>query len=1784
MDFDVDQELESNTEYHRVVAALSPSEKQRFFGTAFDLQHRLSTKRAYRRALAKLSPAAKLRLLEELRKRSQQQRGSRRSAKLPVAVDGFRGVQPRPTPNKQKKRSTRAVLDAQRFGGRATAGGVNYEVRVAAFIAAKMLCGGSCSVWDGISGADIGAVTLQAPEPVDDIVVDLLSGVDARAFISAKKRSASIALTKKNPTFTGTIAAFVRQFIKLSPTARMSSRLIWAIPSAASRGATHGLASVLDTHRNEAGDDSISAFLSRREVGEKKALKSFLSAATSWWRKETKKQPTDQELRSFLRAVHVEVYDFGVGNHHERKAEEDIRNHVVADTAQAHQAWQKLESFFAEANQRGIRITPASLRQVLIAGGVRLKSPPDYARDIARLQDWTTRNLARLKEHTMLRFGAKPGDAVHIDRAKELSALLAGLKSGNLLIVGEPGCGKSGLIHRVVEKLQSDDLPVVLLLAEEVFGRDWKGSANVPGIEHALDEVLANWPSGERGFLITDALDAVRDFETNKALRRLLRDVQEGQSGWTVVASVREFDLKSGQQLREAFPGIGVEGHASSDFANVSHFYLRGLSEKELDDLAACRGEIRPFIDSARKSPKSGRIHHSPFYLRLGAELLRDGVAPTRLADWVSPAVLLRKFWDARIREEPGAAEREAALKGICRQMVDTRRMTVSLKELSLGTAERCAVDELRRRGILNTPSLPYGTRVGDDEIRFTHHLLHDYAIARSLIPETPVPFCDFAIRQPLLPIFYRQSFMFALEELWDASDGRQSFWECALKLESVPKLHGITRILAPILAARRVESLTDLQPLLTAVFAAPEADSPPQKALRHLASGLQDADADAIRAGATAWSAFAEKLASLLPASASIEGPLVHVLARLNAVGAAKDPVERLALNAAARGLLAHHISKEVSRGWRYAALVAIETICRTFSVARDESERASLTLLTPERLKAFPHDDLFDLANNLKHLHGEGEAVVLRLFEAAFSTEPKPGQWEQFGTAILPMSVQSSDQWNSIHYSLAEYYESQNGENAALMTEIACIAWNAVSRRHEEGRSREEQVLATVEFRGTQCPIVEDYGHIWGRGFEHEENRILSHFEKLLHEWAAAGDVSRLNAALDAFARRNRTSLMWTVFMDAGAEQPATLGTKLESVLAEPVFLYHPDYAYSSTALIGALHKLEDPARRQRLEKLVLDLPSVIRSRRPDSWQDGQPSSWVQHAQDRLLGALDEQNIVLTELRTLWRERQAANALGINVRPPRPEVISHTFSDEELLERRGISLQDAANKDLFRLREELKAFQGRDNNPVNVREIQRHWPLIAQCERALQRYAKAQPKMAEELWGHLVAACESIVRHAKWPRTSQRWRTVRRILLKAANDPVPQPDDDTDKDEDRLPTWGWPSPRLDAARALPVLALRIGNVDELVAAALRRFCVDKSYPLRLNFAERLAALAQPSPELMWELIDRMINEEKRFSVLEAVLFSLDRLWTNAPKKVKQRLQIITQRAMESAPDKSHVYETLAHIHLFHFLRTGDTECEAFIDGLIAECDSQRGIGALLPQLHTCRAGGWLTAGDAVNFDAQADAVRARTWSFFSKLLTAAQVKLQQHRDALRQLYERGQQDSEPFKQIKEKNERTARLVDAIGMQLYFASGAFDEKRNKDEERLTPVQLRRFWREAAPLLTALASEPHPHTTYQLIQTLDHLLLCAPSEIFLLATEAIRNSSAVAGFQHESLAVGEVVKLIQHALADHRDIFQAEAGRESACLDALLAALDVFVEAGWAEARQLTHRLEEIYR
>lgn len=890
-----------------------------------------------------------------------------------------------------------------------------------------------------------------------------------------------------------------------------------------------------------------------------------------------------------------------------------------------------------------------------------------------------------------------------------------------------------------------------------------------------------------------------------------------------------------------------------------------------------------------------------------------------------------------------------------------------------------------------------------------------------------------------------------------------------------------------------------------------------------------------------------------------------------------------RKSLNTAGRALLRSHVSKPVSQGWRYSAKTAIDTICKTYSAAAGESASALLELMTTERLTQFPHDDLFDLAHAIKFLGPEGDGIVLRLFEAAFEAEPEPGQWEQFGSAILPMRIQTSDQWNSIHYSLAEYYAQRNSDNAALMAEVACRAWNAVVRRRRDRRQRKGESLVRVTFRGVECDLPEDYSDIWGRDFAHEENRILSRFEVLLRQWANDNDVSRIEAALDVVARRNHTSLMWALLMEIGAKHPQSLGHRLRSLLTEPMCLYRHSYADAAAELLAALHKVGGHTEREELERLILALPIKIRTRHPDSWHDGKPLPWVIHSENQLLAGLQKENIVLSETRDLWMKRNAADELQGARGRRGSEITRHTYSNEELIERRGVNLSDPANAEMFRLREALKPFAATSAS-FTLGDIEREWSLIDLSEETVSQYRTALPEMSEELWGYLVSACANIAQHADWRETDERWQTIRRILLKASKDGVPPPDG-PDSKGDSCSGWGWPAPRIDAATGLPRLLAHLGGLDEEVAFAIRALSRDGSDAVRFNVATVLPVLAKSAPDLMWEMIDSFVADEHHFTVLDAVVHSLDWLWDELADQVFECIQKIDSRIRsEGAPPDHSIHETLARCFLFQFLRTGHSDCEKYVTDLIAGCGELRATKAILPQLHVCRDGGWMTAGDPEKPDEKIDALRTRTWRFLLDLLNTVHARLQAARKHWLELKQTGRNDdSAEVKQNQGNIEQLAQIVDGIASELYFASGAYAEKQNKNEEKLALAQTGRFWTDAAPLLKALAAEPHPHTAYEVVQTLHHLLPYSPEEVFLLAAESIRTSST-AGFQFESLAVPVVVKIVQRVLADHRDILKTHNGTESPALTALLEVLDIFVEAGWAEARSLTHRLEEIYR
>ena len=151
-----------------------------------------------------------------------------------------------------------------------------------------------------------------------------------------------------------------------------------------------------------------------------------------------------------------------------------------------------------------------------------------------------------------------------------------------------------------------------------------------------------------------------------------------------------------------------------------------------------------------------------------------------------------------------------------------------------------------------------------------------------------------------------------------------------------------------------------------------------------------------------------------------------------------------------------------------------------------------------------------------------------------------------------------------------------------------------------------------------------------------------------------------------------------------------------------------------------------------------------------------------------------------------------------------------------KRVIEQRGIDLNKPENEEMFHLREALKPFpdlltrrrklltRGRTHGTADS-------AMRARFEAA--RYTTQHPAMANELSGPPRYACENIGDVTSWPKTDESWKKILLILLKASTDPHACGDNSNDTKDDGWPSWGWPAPRLDAARGLPISALTASN-----------------------------------------------------------------------------------------------------------------------------------------------------------------------------------------------------------------------------------------------------------------------------------------------------------------------------------------------------------------------------------
>jgi hypothetical protein len=707
--------------------------------------------------------------------------------------------------------------------------------------------------------------------------------------------------------------------------------------------------------------------------------------------------------------------------------------------------------------------------------------------------------------------------------------------------------------------------------------------------------------------------------------------------------------------------------------------------------------------------------------------------------------------------------------------------------------------------------------------------------------------------------------------------------------------------------------------------------------------------------------------------------------------------------------------------------------------------------------------------------------------------------------------------------------------------------------------------------EFDGRQAVIRADLSAIWDAGHTSHRDAIkmLDMFETFLGQLATNTEAEKdRHAVLQVLVRENRLAVLWRRVLACGAAAPTTLGLEIRSLAwAVPILT-----GFDTTTEVGnylrAVFGILDVPDRKQIERAILTIPDRV---------DQNQREPAEHDRNRLLGCLSPEAIVTDEARLLFHTLIDQGGVPPNAPPIQfSGWMGKPFGEREYLARTGVPVDEEPNRRMQVLEQPVKEFAAKYMNatpPEN--EIEPLLPTLRALHTALQHanVEGVHPKQCDYAWDSLAEACERIATVGDLSCETEVGAFVRDVLLEAANYPEPVHYPERDGHFDDHPSWSKPAARIPAAMGLTGLARHQSCTDNAILGTIDRLSRDPVPAVRFQVISRLLALYRTAPDLMWTILECVCHTELSRGVLQGLLGDpLPRLAGPHADRVASLVQTVFDRIIDGVGAKK-VREACVSIFTSLFVWQNHPLCRGIVFSIAdkpAEFIDE--TLRIVADLRDVMRHGPVKAGNL-----EQDQVRHRAFALTQRVLqsTVADFRAVE-----------ASHDGIPLESWSEKEKEQTRalthLVDTIGREIYFASGAFDDKRTggnaaetvpNEEERL------RFLSDAGPILDDLADLGFPSLVHHLLKTLEFLVTVDPAGVFLRIGRIVHSGRAY-GYQYESLAADLVVHLVERYLAEYRYVLR----EHEECRRVLLHVLDLFVEAGWPSARRLTYRMEEIFR
>ena len=383
--------------------------------------------------------------------------------------------------------------NASSAGGAASACGNVYQQKAAAWWLTRVLTQNSTigAAFGLCSGALPVRIVGQTEDPVDDVRVEFSD--DSRLFLQCK-RSTTLSQIPSSE-FGKAWTQFCQQVKRANDSAHpIQCVLCYEVPNTA----LSKLDAVFRRARQESGWTRLAAF-ARTQT--EKAAATALSRLHNKLRAKDKSLP---DLHGLVSAVHFHHLEVGDACDSRVQSTEALQNGILSNLQETRFAVDTLHGMGEElTTTRGLSFDIATIRLRLRKAGVHLKDVPEIEPDLRELDAESKRTLEAFHQNHRDQLGER----VTLDRPV-VGEVAARAANGSLLVIGEPGAGKTGVLMALTRRLKESGSRVWFLSVDGYEANSLPSLEKELNLHHRVTDILGFAAEDGRTVLMLDGLDA----------------------------------------------------------------------------------------------------------------------------------------------------------------------------------------------------------------------------------------------------------------------------------------------------------------------------------------------------------------------------------------------------------------------------------------------------------------------------------------------------------------------------------------------------------------------------------------------------------------------------------------------------------------------------------------------------------------------------------------------------------------------------------------------------------------------------------------------------------------------------------------------------------------------------------------------------------------------------------------------------------------------------------------------------------------------------------------------------------------------------------------------------------------------------------------------------------------------------------------------------------------------------------------------------------------------------